>query len=882
MMGADNLLGSLFTALLFLTGLPFTGTGIDLENLAVSDYNVSTNSPSLNEGDWLEPEKAYGKGGGQSFALDSGVSHEFSGFGFDIPAKSTINGIEVLDDSWVEGTIFSPKLKVFLSGDGGNSWTNPKSHALTDSEQTHSLGGPEDSWGVDWLSGEINSDDFRVKIESASGLMIAGSSFREDWVRVKVHYTEPVDSYAPDLNLKSPKNKKYGFDEGIPLSYEVSDDVALSRCWYNLDGDENITIKNCENTFFDANKGIHSLNLFAEDTSGKVSTESVKFLVSLKPSQPVLVLYDSSMPSNHYDHYLAEILKTEGLMAFQKADLSDYRKGFFPLNGFDLVILLETTGLNVREVMDLKMFVRRGGSLIGVNPDKRLAKVFGVKPLNSSQNGGYIKVNGSTEIGHGVEETPIQFHSEAELYELEGAEAAAWLYSDRNNATNFPAITQYSYGKGRSVLFAYPLVKSVVLLHQGDDSMQDMTDTDGDGKYRPQDYFANGFYDASNASIPQADEHQSALVNSVYYLMSEKKPLPRAWYFPDYSKVICLISSDSGGDDGGRDIEVEYHSNKVESYGGCAHYNILDLDLSVREHRALTENCHSVSPHAYVSDTPTLEEMEGGVRRDVRDFKEKFGDLGKVQVTHSNIFVGYWETAKYFADNGIRMSAQNGAPIHEAPYHGYLFGTALPFKIIKNEDGNPVINAFQQPLVFSDMVMIEYGGYNEAEAKQITKNILDNLKNSYYGTARFNFHAYGLYIDNGGFERDWFDYTLDYCSRNSMPLWSSDHFYNYWTDRLITEFENIRFNGELLSFRVWAAPNNSTILVPGKFNGLEVKSVEVDGSEVSHSSFPADGTEYTGFTVSGPDHRVKVLYAEIKQEEPPKPGKKTVPKLVSV
>ena len=81
-------------------------------------------------------------------------------------------------------------------------------------------------------------------------------------------------------------------------------------------------------------------------------------------------------------------------------------------------------------------------------------------------------------------------------------------------------------------------------------------------------------FDSTNAAIPQADEHQSLLVNAIYRLLGDKLPMPRLWYLPDYNKAVTLISGDFGGADGSGDSVVSYYADVVRSYGGQAHLNI--------------------------------------------------------------------------------------------------------------------------------------------------------------------------------------------------------------------------------------------------------------------------------------------------------------------
>ncbi len=820
----------------------------------------TTRSPTDNKGDWTDGAGAYGDAGTSAVSVETNAFHEFFDFNFDLPQQALITGIVVEDDSWYSGHIAQPEITILLSWDGGYNWTSGVSHSLESAELTYPTGSPTGTWGEKWLPGELNSSDFRVAVKSASGLIVQGSSFRLDWIRVTIHYTVPFDDTPPLLQLQSPRPEVYRCGLGIPIRYSVSDNISVDKCWYTIDGSNATSLPACDGTTLDVREGHHRLDVYARDWCGNVQHGCVSFTVDSAPEQPILAIYDRSMPGNYYDHYISEIMKVEGVMGFQVVDLSDYRSGSYPLTKYDVIIVLATSTLTRNETSELDAYVAGGGSLIGIKPNPQLADLFGVVALNTAMAGGYVAVDTSTAIGRGIELQPIQYHSDADLYHLNGAHALAWICERRDRPTEHPAVTVNNYGAGNTVLFTYPLVKTVVLLHQGNDELPDLTDADGDGIYRPQDYFANGFYDPVNATIPQADEHQSLLVNSVYHLMSDKMPVPRLWYLPGGAKAMCLIQSDSGGDDGGRDVELEFHSNIVETYGGRSHYNILDLDMSVRQWAVLINDEHTVSPHVYVGDRPSLDSMRSGIRRDVNDFLRKYGRMGRTQVTHSNVFPGYWESAKYFSDCGLKMSTQNGAPIKDYPHYGYMMGSALPFRIVKNEEGNDIVDAYQLPIVMSDMVMIEYGNYTESEAMEIVENLLDDLVNNYHGVARLNFHANGVYSNNGHYETRWFTSCLELCRDKSIPMLSSDRFYHFWMDRMTTEFHDIRYDDSLFTCRIIGAPDSARLAVPSELSELRVDCIEVDSDETGYEVVEIDGRYYAMFAISAPDCNVAVHY----------------------
>jgi hypothetical protein len=114
--------------------------------------------------------------------------HVFSNYGFNIPAGTAIQGIEVKLHSRVDGTSGSPRFCVQLSWNGGASWTNAITSAtLSTNETVYTVGGVANNWGRAWSDAELSDANFRLRLT-----MVASNSSRDyslDWVGVQVRYT---------------------------------------------------------------------------------------------------------------------------------------------------------------------------------------------------------------------------------------------------------------------------------------------------------------------------------------------------------------------------------------------------------------------------------------------------------------------------------------------------------------------------------------------------------------------------------------------------------------------------------------------------------------------------------------------------------------------
>ena len=137
----------------------------------------------------------------------------------------------------------------------------------------------------------------------------------------------------------------------------------------------------------------------------------------------------------------------------------------------------------------------------------------------------------------------MQFHGEADRYDLKGAREIAALYKDAFTKTEYPAVVINAYGKGHAMAFLYNLPLSVVYTRQGNyrSAGQEM---DGINGIRAMDLFTNGWVDTSKNILNQADEQMRLLSHGIEKMNSYTRPLPRFWYFPDGLKCLVTLNND--------------------------------------------------------------------------------------------------------------------------------------------------------------------------------------------------------------------------------------------------------------------------------------------------------------------------------------------------
>src|SRR5438067_1003607 len=106
---------------------------------------------------------------------------------------------------------------------------------------------------------------------------------------------------------------------------------------------------------------------------------------SLFGANPVLLVTTGSNP---FTLYYSEILRAEGLNAFDTADLSIVTAT--TLAAYDVTILGEMP-LTPSQVAMFTNWVNGGGNLIAMHPDKQLAGLLGITDTGTSLSNGYLQ-----------------------------------------------------------------------------------------------------------------------------------------------------------------------------------------------------------------------------------------------------------------------------------------------------------------------------------------------------------------------------------------------------------------------------------------------------------------------------------------------------------
>ena len=266
---------------------------------ATSSWTSPSKNPTGTQ--WTNPDNAYADGTGIA-SDDKQQPVVYYGYGFTIPAGSTIDGIEVRLDAW--GTITDSErtltLKVELSGDGGTSYTTTgKQVTLLGAEPATEviLGGTADTWGRSWTAAIINSDDFRVRLQGATeGTGSPGDKvYNLDWVPVRITYTAPTvgDTIPPETTITSGPTGWIN-TASATFTWTGTDDTTSTGNLvysYRLDGGAWSTFSSGTKIALDSlSDGSHTFEVKAKDEAGNEDQSPASQSFSVDTVAPTITI----------------------------------------------------------------------------------------------------------------------------------------------------------------------------------------------------------------------------------------------------------------------------------------------------------------------------------------------------------------------------------------------------------------------------------------------------------------------------------------------------------------------------------------------------------------------------------------------------------------
>jgi hypothetical protein len=614
---------------------------------------------------------------------------------------------------------------------------------------------------------------------------------------------------------------------------------------------------------------------------GKISRKMLQlvsiFLLSLLiscsgkiPIAPILLL----STQNSFGEYTSEILKTEGFNEFAIDSLADKNVNTPFLAKFDLVIVAESK-IPPGKLKMIEDYVKSGGRLIALRPDRELAELLGIVPLDKSISGGYIRIDTTMEQGKSLSSRLLQFHGNADCYSLNGAGSLATFLPDKKSADSFPAVVINSYMKGETIAFLYNLPESIVLSRQGN-PLSAGIEKDGIPGLRGMDLFTDGWLDTSNSTINQADEQMSFLSHCIERMMADVKPLPRFWYFPDSLKCLVTLTND-GEYKSENDFEPQFLD--VDSMGAKMSLYILGVDkVSSGWVEKWTGKGFEIAGHpddTKEASNPTWSRMDSVISSRKKEVYAAYNLQMRTNVNHWFVWCGkdsegrqeFSAEAKLEEINGIEMDvnyAHYDIKSNQGEHYlgrpganqGNFTGSGLVMRFADSR--GKTINVYQHLNAVYDQ---EYNEMHDPEGFfNCFKGLMDrSLHNEVYSFISVKSHNDEYYFSKAPFLN-----MLAYAKQQNIPVWTELNLLGFIKMKDEASFTNLIRGNNRLAFDVNSSLKNSnglTFIVPATYKGTGVKEISIDRINARFITRSIKGSMYAFVTVEpGRNHSIIVNY----------------------
>ncbi|HWQ11514.1 MAG TPA: hypothetical protein VNL77_01870, partial [Roseiflexaceae bacterium] len=516
---------------------------------------------------------------------------------------------------------------------------------------------------------------------------------------------------------------------------------------------------------------------------------------------PILLIVNDAAP-NPFGRYLGEILRAEGLPAFDVLPLASLTAA--DLAAHHLALLAETP-LTAAQAALLSSYVHGGGRLLAMRPDPQIAPLFGLTPSGTSQHDGYLRLDPAQPLARGLPSLTLQIHGEVSHYTLTGATPLATLYSTQTNPTPYPAIVTASAGSGTSAAFAFDLARNVVLMRQGNPANANR-DSDGDGVLRTIDLFQSStpggppWVDRDRISIPQADVQQRLFARLLQHLLDGLTPLPRLWYFPGQARTMLVLTGDAHAN------PTSYYEQQLASlqaHGGAITLYITiaadPADAQLQQWRAQGHEAGIHPPATKPDPYPpyNITSLDQGYQVYSDWFATRFSSPKSRTVrNHQVAWQGWTDAAESAVARGLALDTNfyHWGPWLQRPDgswpHGYLTGSGQPMKFVK-ADGT-ILPYYQQLTQLVDEQLLGvisgagYEGLDAAGALAVSRALIDASQAGDYAALVTQFHVdyYGL-----GAPQSWAEGTLDYATSQGVPIWNADRWLAFVEQRNAASYQ---------------------------------------------------------------------------------------------
>jgi hypothetical protein len=479
----------------------------------------------------------------------------------------------------------------------------------------------------------------------------------------------------------------------------------------------------------------------------------------------MLIIHDPTAPQSRYSHYLAELLRLEGLVSGQACNLADLNES--TLTGHDIVILPRTT-LDRHQIALLCDYVTLGGKLLALLPDNNLIKALGITPCYQLTPHGQLTVGASLIVTE-----PIDVIGPTAIWHVPD-DATVLAHINQQ-----PAIVCRTIGTGTVLLYAFDVAYCVARLRQGDPQYVDLCAAGLDGIYRPSELFVHQL-DPQRAHIPQADLHTALLA----HLIMQHAPQPRIWYYPHAQQTSTMIMTSD--DDWSQVAEFE------ALIAGLARHNAQCTFFLVPQSRVTPSDVarwqaagHTFSVHpalaqdivvGLATDEPQVRVIADMLVENIeRHYREYAAPVRTIR-QHAVRWLGYVEAARVLASHGVALDCNYLAV---SPYLGYVCGSGRAVRFV--DEHGQLIDCFQQPTLWTEECLIhpEYVfsfKWDVDHAIAVTDQLIAVAAQRYYTPVTINSHP----VSFATYSQPLIEANWQAAQRHGMPIVSADAWLD-WT-----------------------------------------------------------------------------------------------------
>jgi hypothetical protein len=494
----------------------------------------------------------------------------------------------------------------------------------------------------------------------------------------------------------------------------------------------------------------------------------------------VLLVHRTGDSTAAYSHYLRELLAVEGFANITEIEADDLPSA---LQGKpDLVVLprMQLSG----EVSDaLRSYVAGGGHLLAIQPDQILLPKLGVRPTFGALRDGILTLAADGSFA-GLPQSPVQIIVPAVTLEPEtdsSASIAASLIHATDAFSCTPGIIDLRVGKGRAIVLAFDIAKSVARLRHGDPDMADISAHRHDSIRRPSDLHV-GQLDVRQGTVPQADVLTAILGRAVETLA----PQPRIWYYPNASQRSTVLQTSD--DDWSTLEQFEVMTDVLKQYDAtCTYYvvhsSILTKDLMTRwEKDGHVFTVHPSEPwdnkRGGRATDPQSYWVPAMIRREVERHQREYDRPVNTVRNHAIRWTGYVTQARLHAELGIRGEA-NTFSVGQVNI-GYVAGSGRLAPYV-DFDGE-VIDHYQIPSHWTEEALINPGhsssqNFSVIKAQALTNAIIQNANSTYFTPSVINSHP----VSFATYSRPLIEDNWKTARELGMPIQSADSWME-WTD----------------------------------------------------------------------------------------------------